>query len=310
MQTYFLGPPAVEGGAIRVLTGRSNLKTGVPASESISLLDFAEDHSSCGVGFLTRKGGDFSHDIIEKVHEALCAVPHRGGMGADGTGDGAGICVDLSPKFFEKVTGEAGLAFGKFAVGNFFLPARVDMHDEAIGIIDRALKHYDFHVIGQRRVPVNNEALREASVQAQLDMHQWIFVPDDTSLSARQIDQAAYDILLEIEEQAYTREDLAGFYPVSLSSKTQVLKGQLNSWEVIPYFLDLQDSDYEARSLFFHTRFSTNTDSQPAMAQPFRQMAHNGELNTDKKNRLSEDCLLYTSPSPRDQRGSRMPSSA
>ena len=270
------------------------MKTGVPASESISLLDFAEDHSSCGVGFLTRKGGDFSHDIIEKVHEALCAVPHRGGMGADGTGDGAGICVDLSPKFFEKITGEAGLAFGKFAVGNFFLPARVDMHDEAIGIIDRALKHYDFHVIGQRRVPVNNEALREASVQAQLDMHQWIFVPDDTSLSARQIDQAAYDILLEIEEQAYTREDLAGFYPVSLSSKTQVLKGQLNSWEVIPYFLDLQDSDYEARSLFFHTRFSTNTDSQPAMAQPFRQMAHNGELNTDKKNRLSEDAIART----------------
>ena len=270
------------------------MKTGVPASESISLLDFAEDHSSCGVGFLTRKGGDFSHDIIEKVHEALCAVPHRGGMGADGTGDGAGVCIDLSPKFFAKVTGETELAYGKFAVGNFFLPVRSEMHGETIAIIDRALKHYDFHVIAQRRVPVNHEALRPASVGAQLDMHQWIFVPDDTSLSARQIDQATYDILLEIEEQAYTRENLAGFYPVSLSSKTQVLKGQLNSWEVIPYFLDLQDSDYEARSLFFHTRFSTNTDSQPAMAQPFRQMAHNGELNTDKKNRLSEDAIART----------------
>ena len=215
-------------------------------------------------------------------------------MGADGTGDGAGICVDLSPKFFEKHSNEGGLEFGKFAVGNFFLPARTDMHEEAIAIIDRALKHYDFHVIGQRRVPVNNDALLPPSVEAQLDMHQWIFVPDDKSLSAKQIDQAAYDILLEIEEQAFTREDLAGFYPVSLSSKTQVLKGQLNSWEVIPYFLDLQDSDYEARSLFFHTRFSTNTDSQPAMAQPFRQMAHNGELNTDKKNRLSEAAIART----------------
>ena len=124
-------------------------------THAISLLDFAEDHSSCGVGFITRKSGTFSHDIIEKVHEALCAVPHRGGMGADGTGDGAGICVDLSPKFFEKHSNEGGLEFGKFAVGNFFLPARTDMHDEAIAIIDRALKHYDFHVIGQRRVPVN-----------------------------------------------------------------------------------------------------------------------------------------------------------
>ncbi len=261
---------------------------------AISLLDFAEDHSSCGVGFITRKSGTFSHDIIEKVHEALCSVPHRGGMGADGTGDGAGICVDLSPKFFSKISGEDGLEFGKFAVGNFFLPARTDMHGTAISIINKALRHYDFHVISQRRVPVNNGALRDPSIGAQLDMHQWVFVPDDTSLTAKQIDQAAYDILLEIEEQAFTREELAGFYPVSLSSKTQVLKGQLNSWEVVPYFLDLQDKDYEARSLFFHTRFSTNTDSQPAMAQPFRQMAHNGELNTDKKNRLSEAAIART----------------
>ena len=263
-------------------------------TKAVSLLDFAEDHSSCGVGFITRKSGTFSHDIIEKVHEALCAVPHRGGMGADGTGDGAGICVDLSPKFFSKISGEEGLEFGKFAVGNFFLPARADMHGTAISIINKALRHYDFHVISQRRVPVNKGALLDASIGAQLDMHQWVFVPDDTSLNTKQIDQAAYDILLEIEEQAFTREELAGFYPVSLSSRTQVLKGQLNSWEVVPYFHDLQDPDYEARSLFFHTRFSTNTDSQPAMAQPFRQMAHNGELNTDKKNRLSEAAIART----------------
>ena len=263
-------------------------------TQAISLLDFAEDHSSCGVGFITRKSGTFSHDIIEKVHEALCSVPHRGGMGADGTGDGAGICVDLSPKFFSRISGEDGLEFGKFAVGNFFLPANTDMHGTAISIINKALRHYDFHVISQRRVPVNKGALLDASIGAQLDMHQWVFVPDDEGMTAKQIDQAAYDILLEIEEQAFTREELAGFYPVSLSSKTQVLKGQLNSWEVVPYFLDLQDPDYEARSLFFHTRFSTNTDSQPAMAQPFRQMAHNGELNTDKKNRLSEAAIART----------------
>ena len=263
-------------------------------TNAISLLDFAEDHSSCGVGFITRKSGTFSHDIIEKVHEALCSVPHRGGMGADGTGDGAGICVDLSPKFFSKISGEDGLEFGKFAVGNFFLPSNTEMHSTAISIINKALKHYDFHVISQRRVPVDKGTLLDASIGAQLDMHQWVFVPDNTSLTTKQIDQSAYDILLEIEEQAFTRADLAGFYPVSLSSRTQVLKGQLNSWEVVPYFRDLQDPDYEARSLFFHTRFSTNTDSQPAMAQPFRQMAHNGELNTDKKNRLSEAAIART----------------
>ena len=131
-------------------------------THAVSLLDFAEDHSSCGVGFITRKSGTFSHDIIEKVHEALCSVPHRGGMGADGTGDGAGICVDLSPKFFSKISGEEGLEFGKFAVGNFFLPVQTEMHGKAISIINKALKHYDFHVISQRRVPVNKGALLDA----------------------------------------------------------------------------------------------------------------------------------------------------
>ena len=131
-------------------------------------------------------------------------------------------------------------------------------------------------------------------------IRQWLFVPRGLpGESVQPLDapaQAAferriYDALLVIEEQAYTDPQLAGLYPLSLSSATQVLKGRLNSNEVIPYFRDLVAPDHAVRSLYFHTRFSTNTDPHPSMAQPFRLMAHNGELNTDRKNRIAEAAL-------------------
>ena len=96
---------------------------------------------------------------------------------------------------------------------------------------------------------------------------------------------------MAIEEVAYTRPELQGMYPLSLSARTQVLKGRLNSNEVVPYFSDLSDPSMEVHSMFFHTRFSTNTAPNATMAQPFRLMAHNGELNTDKKNRLSDNAI-------------------
>ena len=96
---------------------------------------------------------------------------------------------------------------------------------------------------------------------------------------------------MAIEEVAYTKPELSGMYPLSLSARTQVLKGRLNSNEVVPYFGDLSDPSMEVHSMFFHTRFSTNTAPNATMAQPFRLMAHNGELNTDKKNRLSDNAI-------------------
>ncbi|MCK5926136.1 MAG: glutamate synthase large subunit, partial [Methylococcales bacterium] len=99
------------------------------------------------------------------------------------------------------------------------------------------------------------------------------------------------EVLVMIEAEGFTNEILQGFYPLSMSSRTQVYKARLNSNEVIPYFIDLYDLDHEISTLFFHTRFSTNTEPATMMAQPFRYMSHNGELNTDKKNRLSEQAI-------------------
>ena len=238
------------------------------------------------MGFLTRKNGKQTHDLLVMGHEALCAVPHRGGMSAEGVGDGAGVCIDLSLKFFRKVTGEK-LQMGAFGVGNFFLPDDPAQHSVAEELIAEALQDQGMRMIQCRDVEVNNTVIRPAAVRHQQTIRQWIFVTP-TGVDASLLDQRIYQSLLQIEAQAFTQPALQGLYPLSLSRKTQVLKGRLNSNEILPYFKDLMDRDHAIHTLYFHTRFSTNTDPHPSMAQPFRLMAHNGELNTDKKNRLSE----------------------
>ncbi|MEM8941179.1 MAG: glutamate synthase-related protein [Pseudomonadota bacterium] len=258
------------------------------ASASWGLYDAGFEKSSCGVGFITRKDGVQKNEVLKKGHEALCAVPHRGGMSSEGVGDGAGVSVDLSVALFSRLTGRE-LEKGRFGVGNFFMPEDAQFHDQAIGLIEKCLKESGMEVLLRREVPVDIRAIEPRGVKLQLPIMQWIFsVPDVTGAA---LDQLVYETLLAIEAVAYTDQNLTGLYPLSLSTRTQVLKGRLNSWEIVPYFQDLSDPDHAVHTLFFHTRFSTNTDPHPSMAQPFRLMAHNGELNTDKKNRLSETAV-------------------
>ena len=260
---------------------RTNLNTGLYESD--------REHSSCGVGFLTRKDGIQTHELLKLGHEALCAVPHRGGMSSEGVGDGAGVSVDLSTHFFTNLTGEP-LVAGEFGVGNFFLPSGAGQHAIASKLVERHFKRAEFKILCVRDLPVDNSQISDAASKLQLSIRQWIFVPE-SRISPREFEKKIYHVLLDIERVAYLTPDLDGLYPLSLSSRLQVLKGRLNSAELIPYFSDLQDTNHRIHTLYFHTRFSTNTDPHPTMAQPFRLMAHNGELNTDKKNRLSEAAI-------------------
>ena len=107
--------------------------------ETTGLYDRSQEKSSCGVGFITRKDSVQTHDVLKKGHEALCAVPHRGGMSAEGVGDGAGVSVDLSLPFFRTLTGIADLHPRRFGVGNFFLPNDPACHGEAERLIEAAL---------------------------------------------------------------------------------------------------------------------------------------------------------------------------
>lgn len=112
--------------------------------QKFGLYDAAFEKSSCGVGFITRKDGVQTHDVLKRGYEALCAVPHRGGMSAEGVGDGAGVSLDLSLSFFRKLTGEHGLQAGRFGVGNFFLPQNSAFHDEAVALSAARCRSRDF----------------------------------------------------------------------------------------------------------------------------------------------------------------------
>lgn len=254
--------------------------------------DLSQD--SCGVGFITHKRSQQTHDILLKTNEAICTIPHREGMSAEGIGDGAGVNIDLSLKFFRKITKKAELKLGQFGVANFFFPKDHGHYDsDAKILVEKQLELFKLPLILWRDIPVDNKIINDATVNAQLPIKQLIFARPEhlKATSTDEFEKHIQQALLAIEAEGFTRETLQGFYPLSMSSRTQVYKARLKSNELIPYFIDLYDIDHEISTLFFHTRFSTNTAPATTMAQPFRYLAHNGELNTDKKNRLSEDAI-------------------
>ncbi|MCF6439767.1 glutamate synthase-related protein [Pseudoalteromonas luteoviolacea] len=255
------------------------------------LFDKDLDKSSCGVGFITHKQSLKTHQLIQHAHQALCMIPHRGGMNAEGIGDGAGVNIDLSLTFFRKVTKQPHLELGAFGVANFFLPNDSTNREDALSLISRVLTEHNLEVITTRDVATDSSVLNPESQKAQLAIKQFVFSRPVHINSESVFESLIHQALEEIELHAFTSEHLRGLYPLSMSSQTQVLKGRLNSWEVIPYFKDLSDPEQQVHTLFFHTRFSTNTAPNPMFAQPFRRMAHNGELNTDRKNRLSENAI-------------------
>jgi glutamate synthase (NADPH/NADH) large chain len=258
------------------------------------LYDAKLSQDSCGVGFITHKQSLQTHDLLVKSHEALCTIPHRGGMSAEGIGDGAGVNIDLSLNFFRKIAGDDSLELGQFGVANFFFPEDHDHYDSAAQeLVERHFNNAGLPIILWRLIPVDKDVLNAAALKAQLPIKQCVFGrPDGLKNASHDAFEKHIQVtLLAIEVEGFTRAELDGFYPLSMSSRTQVYKGRLNSFEVIPYFKDLYDTDHTISTLFFHTRFSTNTAPATTMAQPFRYMAHNGELNTDKKNRLSESAI-------------------
>ncbi|MCH2175450.1 MAG: glutamate synthase-related protein [Lentisphaeria bacterium] len=254
------------------------------------LFDTDHYHDNCGVGFITCKSGVQEHGILELTHESLCTIPHRGGMSSEGVGDGAGVNFDLSVNFFQKLTGISDLERGKFGVGNFFFAHDASKEEACRDLVNKYLSKYNIVPLVWREVPVDINSLNDAALRCQQTINQVIFsIPE--GMDEKAFERCISDALIDIEAAGFSDDNYLGFYPLSLSSRTQVLKGRLNSGEVVPYFKDLRDPEMQISIIFFHTRFSTNTAPATMMAQPFRYIAHNGELNTDKKNRLSEDAI-------------------
>ena len=182
------------------------------SSNQTGLYNHSYEKSSCGVGFITKKDSVQSHEILIKAHEALCSVPHRGGMSSEGVGDGAGISIDLSLDFFQKITSKQ-LIPGLFCVGNFFMPSDIDACNYAKNLIIDTLKKEKFNLLKIRDIPTNKKILNKSSILAQLEIKQFIFEIPENIL---QKDTIIHECLLKIEAEAFVSVKLKELYPLSL----------------------------------------------------------------------------------------------
>jgi glutamate synthase (NADPH/NADH) large chain len=261
---------------------------GLPAPRG--LYDPSHEHDACGVGFVADMHNRKSHDIIGMGLEILLNLDHRGAVGADPkAGDGCGMLVQIPHLFFSEKAREQGFALpepGAYAVANMFLPRDPDGRAIVEAIIEKVVAEEGQLFLGWRDVPVQSALLGE-SVQPSEPVIKQIFigrgphVADETDFERR-----LYILRKVISNSIYTLRDprTAGFYPVSLSSRTLVYKGLLLATQLGDYFEDLADPLFQSALALVHQRFSTNTFPTWSLAHPYRLVAHNGEINTLRGN--------------------------
>jgi glutamate synthase domain-containing protein 2/glutamate synthase domain-containing protein 1/glutamate synthase domain-containing protein 3 len=250
-----------------------------------SRLTFSADHDACGVGFIAQLGGPASHALIERGLEALQRLAHRGGVDADGrSGDGAGLLVAIPKTFFRKTARAHGIELpDEFGVGMVFLQ-RGQERDAADAIAQAAAK-FGLSFLGWRTVPTDASILGPRSSDSLPAVRQCFIARGNTS-SLKASHRESFDFELQLFRLRQELESIpnAGYY-CSLSSRTIVYKGLLTPEQLAPFYLDLNDAEFASAFVIFHQRYSTNTQPSWSLAQPFRFVAHNGEINTISSNR-------------------------
>src|SRR6266487_1460896 len=238
------------------------------------------DHDACGTGFIARLGAAPSYDIIQFALNALERLTHRGGVDADGaSGDGAGLLTSLPQPFFRGRAQEQGIELPEiFAVGLAFLPSSEVA--EARGAIESAADIERLRVIGWRRVPVNTNSLGRRALETMPEIWQFFVEPFHPARATARFEWRLALLRKRAESLLPPR-----CYICSLSSQTIVYKGLLTPWQFPQFYEDLRDPSFAATFAVFHQRYSTNTQPSWHLAQPFRCVAHNGEINTIVSNR-------------------------
>ena len=246
------------------------------------------EHDACGVGFLANINGVKSHDLLKKAIQALKSLAHRGAVDADAiTGDGAGVLTQIPYPLFREFLEEKGKKLYSdedLGVGVIFLP-KDDEYAQARAkkVVENAIKGEHLSVLGWRDVPVDDSCLGQKAKETQPRIVQVLIAKTDD------LDVAAYERKLFLAQKVAERqamdENIEDFYICSFSNRTIIYKGMLNSPQMRPYFKDLKNKKYETAFAIFHQRYSTNTFPFWHLAQPFRMMAHNGEINTIRGNR-------------------------
>ena len=254
------------------------------------LYDPEFEHDACGVGFVAHLKGQQSHNIVSKGLELLANLEHRGAVGAEkNSGDGAGILTQMPDKFMRRVAKEASdidlPPFGEYGVGVVFIPRDPDAYSETQSIVEQCIEELGQECLGWRKVPTVNKSLGE-TVKAIEPIVKQVFIK-----KAEDIDSDAFErklfVIRKYAQAKVTASPIRGtgyFYMPSMSHRTISYKGQLITEQLPLYFPDLGDEDYESAIALVHSRFSTNTFPSWPLAQPFRYIAHNGEINTLRGN--------------------------
>ena len=245
------------------------------------------EHDACGVGLVASTEGKKSREVVEYGIKALKAVWHRGAIDADGkTGDGAGIHIEIPSEFFIEKIENYGRKYdgGVICVGMIFLPRNdYNSQEKCKTLVEKNLLNNDFTIYRWRQVPINSKVLGIKAENTKPEIAQILFTPKDKSFVGKKLERKLYETRRIIEKECKIN-NLNQFYICSFSSKSIIYKGMFLAEALSDFYLDLKDKRFVSRYAIFHQRFSTNTAPSWDLAQPFRAIAHNGEINTLKGN--------------------------
>ena len=248
--------------------------------------DPAHEHDACGVGMVVALDGGPRREIVEMGIKALKNVWHRGAVDADGkTGDGAGISIEVPQEFFREQVSRTGHSptDDPICVGQIFLP-RTDLgqQEAARAIVETEILHFGFYIYGWRQPPVDISVIGQKAQDTRPEIEQIMF-RDGLGRDSVALDRDLYVCRRRIERRA-REAGIPGFYVCSLSNKSLIYKGMFLAEDIDNFYLDLKDERFVSNIAIYHQRYSTNTFPQWALAQPFRMLAHNGEINTVRGN--------------------------
>ena len=264
-----------------------NYKKNLKILEKNYIYSRSMEHDACGVGLVASTEGKKSRKIVEYGIEALKAVWHRGAVDADGkTGDGAGIHIEIPYDFFVEKIETKGHKHdnSQICVGMIFLPRdNFNLQENSKTIVEKELTQSNFKIYGWRQVPVNTKFLGEKANSNRPEITQILFKHNTKNLIDKELERKLYEIRRKIEKNII-KNNIEGFYICSLSSKSIIYKGMFLAEALSNFYPDLNDKRFISRYAIFHQRFSTNTFPSWDLAQPFRAIAHNGEINTFRGN--------------------------
>ncbi len=246
----------------------------------------AFEHDACGIGFVASIKGNKSHQNISDALTVLENMEHRGACGCENnTGDGAGIMIQTPHEFFFEECLKSGVhlpSYGRYGIGTLFFPREIKLREECRAIFNRAAEKLGCEILAYRKVPVNPDGIGPTALSVEPEMEQVFVACPDHITNPEEFERKLFVLRNHASHLVHStvKKDAIGFYIASLSYKTVVYKGQLTSHQVRQYFPDLSNKRVVSAFGLVHSRFATNTFPSWKLAQPFRFIAHNGEINT------------------------------